>query len=144
MYQTIVGFGADLSVLEKTDLDFSGLRENFPRYAKAEYEEYLADEGKPDDDDSLYEFLTEYETSNGTFGLAAFLSEAIKIQERVGVECFDETNNGILYVPRLFPFKFNEKEKGMTEKDWVSLISKYVGYVTKAELPVDEIEMYVS
>ena len=144
MTQTMYGYGVDLSVLSKEDFNFKKLRRKLPEDVRENYRSFLNEDGpKKDVDATLYDFLSEYESANGTRGICAFLADLISEREGVRVEAFDEVRTGYLYVAQKFPFHFNGKERKMTEEDWNALFRKHVGLVTDQDLLIEVMPIYL-
>lgn len=118
------------------DLDESGFRWKKTLEAASALEEFadakeaiLPTDGE-EAEKAAREWIEGYEGDGCHKGLAAFLAEAVSVENGIRVEAFDDAGVGAVYVRERLPWELNEKERSMGEDDWVEAISKWIRVLT--------------
>lgn len=78
---------------------------------------------------------------DGFAGVAAYITAVINEQEGTQFRCFD-VNCDCVYFPQEYPWKLNEKMRGMTEEEFCAVIKKYISQLTDEVYEISEMTMY--
>ena len=138
----MIGYGIDLC--DHRDDTFPGLLAFAQKYTPDIYGELYESIDQTDGPEGrqafVKEWFSEYE-SNGYSGLSAYLKDVINEQEGTQFCSFD-IDCDCIYFPQDYPWKLNEKMRGMTEREFHDIIRKYTSQITGREYRFSEMDMY--
>lgn len=138
------GYGIDLYEHYVEDT-FPGLLAFAKKYTPDVYENIKKwlDEIQPDEEKEqmvVMRWFDNYEL-NGYAGISAYLASVINEQEGTQF-CSHDIDCDCIYIPRLYPWQYNERMRSLTESEAVGLIRKYVKQITDLEYNITNIAMY--
>jgi len=135
------GYGIDLSNLHFKNLNL--FIHHYDPNLYTDMQRDLEDSGLELDDESIIDYLDNYENGYGYYGLSAYLSDIINENEKLELCCYDSCVNGCIYVPAQYPWQFSDKMKKMKKEKINEIMKLYFSQITDDEIKCEDLVMYV-
>ncbi|MCC8126703.1 MAG: hypothetical protein LIO92_04820 [Clostridiales bacterium] len=106
-----------------------------------DYADYHEDrEGKPEDNDSVLEWMEKYDNGLGYSGISAYFADKVNEAERLQLCCEDGCRH--VYLPEGLPWDFNHTERHLTKRELDGILARWVNRITDDVLDIDRITIY--